>query len=200
MDEGARQQEDRYLRSFPDEDGKLVVQARLTPEVGAVLLKAIEVATEELYQRSRDEDSSGESTVPAEQRRADALELVVESALEKGLDPGTAGDRYQVVVHVDADVAAETSRRLACDSSRVVMRHGSDGRVLNLGRKTRAIHPALRRALQHRDGGCRFPGCGSQICDAHHVEPWAEGGKTELDSLLLLCRFQDLLRRMNLAD
>jgi len=212
MGEGVRQQEHRYLRSFPDEDGMLVVQARLTPEVGAVFLKAIEAATEVLYQQSRDEDSSGESNVPAEQRRADALELVVESALEGGLDPGTAGDRYQVVVHVDADaaaetscgtgpttitsgelenglrVSAETSRRLACDSSRVEMTHGRDHGVLDVGRKTRAIHPALRRALQHRDGGCRFPGCGSQICDAHHVEHWADGGRTNLDNLLLLCR------------
>ena len=69
------------------------------------------------------------------------------------------------------------------------MIHGDDGRILDVGRKTRTIHPALRRALRHRDGGCRFPGCTTQICDAHHVEHWADGGRTELDNLLLLCRF-----------
>jgi Domain of unknown function (DUF222)/HNH endonuclease len=142
----------------------------------------------------------------AEQRRADALGLVAESALAAGLDPGTRGDRYQVVVHVDAGVltpggeggsswladsshvSAETSRRLACDSARVVMRHAADGRVLAVGRRTRAISPALRRALEHRDGGCRFPGCGRRLCDAHHVEPWADGGATSLANTLLLCR------------
>ena len=69
------------------------------------------------------------------------------------------------------------------------MTHDSEGGLLDVGRKTRVIHPALRRALQHRDGSCRFPGCRQQRCDAHHVEHWAEGGKTELDNLLLLCRY-----------
>ena len=145
----------------------------------------------------------------AEQRRADALGLVAESALASGLDPGSRGDRYQVVVHVDAEVlapggeggeggsswladgtrvSAETSRRLACDSARVVMWHAPDGRVLDVGRRTRAISPGLRRALEHRDGGCRFPGCGRRLCDAHHVEPWAGGGSTSLANTLLLCR------------
>jgi Domain of unknown function (DUF222)/HNH endonuclease len=142
----------------------------------------------------------------AEQRRADALGLVAESALASGLDPGSRGDRYQVVVHVDAEVlaaggeggsswladgrhvSAETSRRLACDSARVVMRHAADGRVLDVGRRTRAISPGLRRALEHRDAGCRFPGCGRRLCDAHHVEPWADGGATSLANTLLLCR------------
>src|SRR5439155_190406 len=88
-----------------------------------------------------------------------------------------AGERYQVVVHVDAPVladpdqpgqsvlaggtrvSAETSRRLACDASRVVMRHDADGRVVEIGARTRTIPPALRRALHHRDRGRRFPGC-----------------------------------------
>lgn len=218
MGEGRRQREQRYLRTWHDEDGILVVQARLTPEMGAVFLKAIEAAGEVLFKEGQSGgsgDSREQADLPHEQRRADALELVAESALEGGLDPGTAGDRYQVVVHVqgDADVSAETSRRetesralrsgeletgtrvsaetsqrLLCDSGRVVMRNDSDGKVLDVGRKTRTVHPALRRALRHRDGGCRFPGCGLQICDAHHVRPWAEGGDTSLENLLLLCR------------
>jgi Domain of unknown function (DUF222)/HNH endonuclease len=140
-----------------------------------------------------------------EQRRADALGLVAESALAAGLDPGSRGDRYQVVVHVDAEalpaggageswlqdgthVSAETCRRLACDSAQVVMRHAADGTVLDVGRRTRAISPALRRALEHRDGGCRFPGCARRVCDAHHVQAWADGGATNLANTVLLCR------------
>jgi hypothetical protein len=140
------------------------------------------------------------------QRRADALVLVAESALSGGLDPGTRGDRYQVVVHVDAPVladpaeqgvsaladgrhvSAETSRRVACDAATVVMTHAPDGPLLDVGRKTRTISPALRRALRHRDRGCRFPGCGLALCDAHHVRHWAEGGETSLENTLLLCR------------
>jgi hypothetical protein len=60
---------------------------------------------------------------------------------------------------------------------------------LRLGRKTRSVPPALRRALNARDGGCTFPGCTARrFVDAHHVEHWADGGPTDLDNLLLLCR------------
>ncbi len=206
----------RYLSAYTDEDGMVVVRGRLAPEAGAVLLRALEAGVEKLYGSRRGETSgatpAAADDASAEQRRADALGLVAESALAAGLDPGSRGDRYQVVVHVDAEVlaagcggaeggeggsswladgtrvSAETSRRLACDSARVVMQHAADGRVLDVGRRTRSISPALRRALEHRDAGCRFPGCGNRLCDAHHVEPWAEGGATSLANTLLLCR------------
>jgi hypothetical protein len=180
------------------------------------LLRALDAGVEALYGPHRGQSVGAAPEAAAvvlaaddasmEQRRADAMGLVAESALAAGLDPGSRGDRYQVVVHVDAEVlapggeggsswltdgthvSAETSRRLACDSARVVMRHAADGRVLDVGRRTRAISPALRRALEHRDGGCRFPGCGRKLCDAHHVEPWADGGATSLANTALLCR------------
>jgi hypothetical protein len=84
--------------------------------------------------------------------------------------------------------SAETSRRLACDASRVVMRHDEDGRTLEVGARTRTIPPALRRALHHRDHGCRFPGCGLPFGQGHHVRHWAQGGPTTLSNLALLCR------------
>jgi hypothetical protein len=66
--------------------------------------------------------------------------------------------------------------------------------VLNVGRKTRAIPPALRRALRLRDQGCRFPGCTqSRYVDAHHVQHWCDGGETSLDNLITLCRFHHRL-------
>lgn len=85
-------------------------------------------------------------------------------------------------------VSAETARRLACDAAVVSMVHGRRGEVLDVGRRTRSVPPALRRALDHRDGGCVFPGCGCRFCDAHHIVPWAEGGETRLANLVLLCR------------
>jgi 5-methylcytosine-specific restriction endonuclease McrA len=141
-----------------------------------------------------------------EQQQADALALLAETALHQGLDPGAPGERYQVVVHVDAAVLAdpeqagqsvledglrvpaETSQRLACDASRVVMRHDADGRVVEIGARTRTIPPALRRALHHRDRGCRFPGCGVRFGQGHHIRHWAQGGPTTLSNLALLCR------------
>jgi hypothetical protein len=114
-------------------------------------------------------------------------------------------DRFQVVVTVDADalregsdagqsildgvrVPAETSRRIACDASLVVMTHDGAGNLLDVGRRTRTVPPAIRRALDHRDRGCRFPGCASRFCDAHHIRHWADGGATRLDNLVNLCR------------
>jgi hypothetical protein len=132
--------------------------------------------------------------------------LLAETALHHGIDPGAPGERYQVVVHVDAAVLADpdqagqsvledgarvpagTSQRLSCDASRVVMLHDADGRLLEVGVRTRTIPPALRRALHHRDRGCRFPGCGVRFGQGHHIRHWAQGGPTTLSNLALLCR------------
>ena len=193
--EAARQHAGRGLQVFEDEDGMVVVRGRLTPEVGALLRRALEAGREALYERAQRE-SLADTVEPANepptlaQQQADALALVAESALHHGLDPGAPGERYQVVVHVDAPVladpaqpgqsvledgarvSAETSRRLACDASRVVLRHDEGGRVVEIGARTRTIPPALRRALQQRDRGCRFPGCGVRVGQGHHLRHW----------------------------
>ena len=141
-----------------------------------------------------------------EQQQADALVLVAETALHHGIDPGTPGERYQVVVHVDAEVladaeaagqsvleggarvSAETSQRLACDASRVEMRHDADGVVVEVGPRTRTIPTALRRALAYRDQGCRFPGCDLPFGQAHHIKHWVRAGPQRSPNLVLLCR------------
>ena len=283
--EERRQQASRELRTWVDEDGMVVVRGRLTPEVGSVLRRALEAACDqgrrvaasnggekgETADASEadgadpvvgaDKEVGGAAAGPAEptlaQRQADAIGTLAEAALAGGLDRGTAGDRYQVVLHVDAEalaeprdvpagtspgaapgigdsvppgagpgraghirqrrrrtsgpcpesqpttaagrqtvldeaggihVSAETARRLACDAATVTMRHGPGGEILDVGRRTRTISPALRRALAARDRHCRFPGCGNRRVDAHHVEHWADGGRTALDNLVLLCR------------
>ncbi len=201
----AQRQKSRSLHVYQDEDGMVVVRGRLTPEVGAVLRQALVAACDRLYAKARVNDPEGDPPTMAQQQ-ADALGMIAEAALHHDLDPGAPGERYQVVVHVDGPVladpdqlgqsvledgehiSAEISRRLACDASRVVMRHGPDGRVVELGARTRTIPPALRRALHHRDRGCRFPGCGSRFTQGHHIQHWAAGGPTTLSNLALLCR------------
>jgi hypothetical protein len=203
--ESVQRHKGRTLHVHQDEDGMVIIRGRLTPEAGAVLMQALAAARETLYQRARVEDVSAE-TPSMEQQQADALALVAETALHHGIDPGAPGERYQVVVHVDAavladsdapgqsvletgtHVSAETSRRLACDASRVVMRHDPDGRVVEVAARTRTIPPALRRALHHRDRGCRFPGCDVSVGEGHHIRHWAQGGSTTLSNLALLCR------------
>ena len=268
----------RSLSMQVDEDGMVVLRGRLPAEVGAVLLRAVEAALEQVPASAE----GGEATIA--QRRADALGLVAESALAGGLDPGNSADRFQVTVHVQADTLAareaaggarrvsagaspapselpaaaangaaarlplrdesagygggatdpstpgpatvaaahvsaeiapdtdtdtdldaglavieqvgglhlgrETARRVACDAGVVVLSHDADGEVLDVGRRTRTVPSALRRALHSRDRGqCQFPGCESRRCDAHHVEHWADGGATRLANLVSVCRY-----------
>ena len=296
-----RRHASRVLHTWVDDDGMVVIRGRLAPEVGAVVRRALEAALDE-QRRAAATRELGEPDAVDEaagvapsfgQRQADALGMVAECALAGGLDGGTAGDRYQVVVHVDTDTLAEdvdvpagtagtaaadteparcrrnvsagtspparaaaghpaggagrrtradqqdpagkrdpasngrlsgrssrecpgpnpaaaaqtvrrgqaaledaggihvsaaTAQRLACDAATVGMRHGPTGQVLDVGRKTRTISPALRRALASRDSQCRFPGCQARRCDAHHIRHWAHGGATALDNLVLLCR------------
>ena len=202
--EAARRYRSRALYVYQGEDGMFVIRGRLTPEVGALVLKALAAAREALYQRREQAPEADPPTM--DQQQADALALLAESALHQGLDPGTPGERYQVVVHVDAAVLADaeapgqsvledglrvpagTSQRLACDAGRVVMRHDAEGRIVEVGARTRTIPPALRRALHSRDRGCRFPGCGSRFGQGHHIRHWARGGPTTLSNLALLCR------------
>ena len=160
------------------------------------------------------------------QKKADALVFMSEHLLatviqgqepEQGqffpLKPLSAGDKYQVMVHIDATtatsdhlesaqglcqldesgfrspLAARTLRRLACDASVVPVLENDAGDVLNVGRKTRSIPPAIRRALLLRDRGCRFPGCCEfRFVDGHHIQHWCDGGETSLINLVLLCR------------
>ncbi len=203
--ETAQRQKSRSLHVYQDDDGMVVVRGRLTPEVGAVLRQALAAACDRLYEQARVNDPEGDPPTMGQQQ-ADALGMIAEAALHHDLDPGAPGERYQVVVHIDAPVLADpeqpgqsvledgqhvpagTSRRLACDASRVVMRHDPEGRVVEIGARTRTIPPALRRALHHRDRGCRFPGCGSRFTQGHHIRHWAAGGPTTLSNLALLCR------------
>ena len=139
------------------------------------------------------------------QRRADALGHILERFVT-GKGSGSANGAHQVVVHIAHDalcdvpessgaefddgraVTVETARRLGCDGALIGVVEGEKGEPLAVGRRTRAVPPAIRRALRVRDGGCRFPGCDrSRFVHAHHIRHWADGGETKLDNLVTLC-------------
>ena len=104
----------RGLSLRVDEDGMVVLRGRLLPEVGAVVLRALEAALEQVPAAADGTECT------ASQRRADALGVAAESALAGKLDPDAAGDRYQVTVHVDAAAlaAGETARETAPETAR----------------------------------------------------------------------------------
>jgi hypothetical protein len=195
--------EDSHLTTFWDADGSLVIRGRLAPEEGALFLRALEAARDSLFEQAR-KDERGSAEPRRGPRSAEALVAVADAALASP-SGRSGGDRYQVVIHVDADalasegeagcalddgpaLARETARRLACDAS-VIAISERNGRTVRVGGKARAVPPALRRALSARDRGCRFPGCENRrFVDAHHLRHWARGGETTLANLVLLCR------------
>lgn len=177
----------RELSYYIDDDGSFVIRGRLTPEQGERLMQALDLASDAV---------PFEDEQTPTMRRADALEALAESFLSKGAGDSNGGDRYTVHVHTRVedlkaagDVSAETPRRESCDCGILHWLENERGQALDIGRRSRNITPALRRALEHRDGGCTFPGCTTQRhVDAHHVVHWADGGETKPGNLVLLCR------------
>ena len=64
------------------------------------------------------------------------------------------------------------------------------GVTMKMGRARRLVTPGQRVRLAVRDGGCTIPGCTvpATWCDAHHIVPWANGGRSDLDNYALLCQ------------
>ncbi len=198
----ARQQQSRCVSVRHDDDGSMVLHCRLPVEVGARLLKAIDIAVDDVPA-----GTSSEPRLPFSARRADALAVLAETFLAHGAMEMNGGERSQVVVHVAAEtlrdrkagcceiehgpsIAAETARWMSCDASLIAMVESDEGEPLNVGRKMRAISPALWRLLKSRNKGCRFPGCAnSRYIDGHHIVHWANGGETKPGNLVCLCRF-----------
>jgi hypothetical protein len=206
----ARQQEERRVYVSHDHNGSLVLHCVLPADVGARVLKALDLALEALPPVEAPTDvpaGTSQPRVPFSVRRADALAVVADSFLAHGAIEARGTDTHQIVVHVAEEtlrdktagccefehgpsMAAETARRFACDASVVHLLESADGEPLNVGRKTRTISAPLRRLLTARDKGCRFPGCAnSRYVDAHHIKHWVNGGETKPSNLLSLCRF-----------
>ena len=210
-----RQHEKRELYCSFDDDGSMIIRGRLPAEQGALIMKALELAMDRAGNAAADVTAETPETSgrePFHARRADALAGIAESYLNGEPGDNATADRYQVVLHVTAEtldsvqtaptpaapvshlddgphVTAETSRRIACDASIVRLHEDEDSEPLSIGRKSRTIPPAIRRAVRARDDGCRFPGCTHRsFLDGHHIEHWADGGETGLDNLVQLCR------------
>ncbi|MBM3696457.1 MAG: DUF222 domain-containing protein, partial [Actinobacteria bacterium] len=176
--------------------GMLHLSGDLDPESGLIVRHALEALTDPANLNPHD------GRTPA-QVRADALVEVCRHHLDGSNGGGRRPSRVLVTIPwntlqqgegiVDTEpgpIGGDTARRLACDAtiSRVLL--DPDSVPIDMGRATRVIPPALRRALALRDRGCAHPGCRipPQWCDAHHIQHWADGGETVLANLRLLCR------------
>jgi Domain of unknown function (DUF222)/HNH endonuclease len=201
--------ERRHLHVSSTLFGTVRIDGELDPEGGASFLAALDAL---------DMPDPVDGPVPPRslsQRRADNLVQLATMSRSEEAGSGRSPVRASLVADVGSlagrpptdwsavrlelervgPIARDTALRLACDASisRVLMAGRSE--VLDLGRSTRLVTPALRRALELRDRGCRGPGCDRppEWCDAHHLLHWAEGGATNLDNLVLLCRRHHVL-------
>ena len=203
---------------LPAEEGGLLVKVlkelgdRLVAESSADETLSADAPLEARPNIVNDEGENSAESVTAvtsfPQRRADALVLIAENYLAANTSDLTglkASERCQLVMHVHTVASAlvnknthldgqwlapDAAKRLACDASLVVVSEDDKGNVLDIGRRSRVIPPAMSRALSIRDGGCQFPGCcESRYVEGHHIKHWADGGDTKLDNLLTLCRY-----------
>jgi hypothetical protein len=205
---------DRYVRGRALGNGLVKLEIVLSADEADLVLKAIEHAREGLAS-FKGETSGASSPKPSSPKPSSADAIVHMAAARMAGKEGGSGapvpDRCQVVIHVDRDltsgggtlgatlddgthVSAETLRRVACDGGVVAAVVDEQGAVLDIGRRTRAIPTAIRRALWIRDQGCRFPGCcNKRFVHGHHLEHWLHGGRTSLDNLVMLCSFHHRL-------
>jgi len=146
--------------------------------------------------------------------RADALTLMAEHCLSKGADNlfnRSGADTQHVLLHLNVNqlsrdykinqgplcytddnlhIPPSIANKLSCDASISLVIEGDNNNVVNIGRKTRIVPLAMKRALKMRDQGCVFPGCcQTKWTDSHHIKHWSEGGETSMNNLVTLCRY-----------
>ena len=189
----------RWLR-FGDRDGGVELAGWLDREAAEIVRAALSPLA-----APRPTTDTEVDLREASQRDADALVELAQRALTEGALPTEGGQRPQVVVTVSLPVLqrrigmgslalggpinADIARRIACDAEIIPVVLGSRGEPLDVGRASRTVPTAIRRAVIVRDGGCAFPGCSvpARWSDIHHVVHWADHGPTSVGNCVALC-------------
>ena len=186
--------------------GTLTLTVELPLETGELLEKALD--------RARDTTASDTPELVDERwsaQQADALVTIANAYLSGNAPASGTSENYQVTVHVDQSALAngngrsslpiESVKRLCCDGDMLAIVEDEQGEPLSVGRKSRAVPTAIKRALRARDRGCVFPGCrNTRFVDAHHIQHWSAGGETRLDNLMLLCSLCRARHNRHYAD
>jgi hypothetical protein len=198
------------LRWVTRRDGEMTFKGRLGAEGAALLASVLSPLA-----KPRPAAAGG---VPdprsCAERQGDALVEALRLAANSEDLPSEGGERPTVIVTMPLETLRDQlapallgdvalippwmARRLACDCGVIPAVLGSASEPLDLGRRTRTVPTALRRALILRDRGCAFPGCAitARWCDGHHIRHWADGGPTSLPNMVLLCgTHHDLIHR-----
>jgi hypothetical protein len=189
----------RFLHFSQTLDGVFYINGRFDSEAGAIIQTALNAMS---GPPTPDDKRS------PKQRRADSLVELARQKLNSGTLPEVGGQKPHLTVTVSmttlanqpgspaadlewaSPIPAETARRLACDAAVTPIFLGSESDQPRAGQTSRSISGSQRKALVFRDKGCRFPGCDrpADWTDVHHLKHWADGGKHEMDNMILLCR------------
>jgi hypothetical protein len=193
----------RAVRFAYGYDGMWWCSVRLPSDQGALVQKALEVGRDREFRLRHPDHDVGDPGDPGDVSWADGLLRLAQAGLG-ALDMATAagrppGERTQVILHLDADrqvpprlhlgpvLPPEMGDYLSCDATvrYLLSRHG---RPVAMGRRERTVNPRLRAVIEHRDGGCRVPGCDqARWLHIHHLRHWTHGGRTDPDNLCALC-------------
>lgn len=195
----------RFLHFLAPVDGSVAFEGSL-PVLEVEQLKRLVTAFRKSDESARRNNPASERDLRSRgQQDADALMALVTGAGAGVPLPGLNGGSPRLVVTMTLDdlmsrgagllpsgekVDADTMRQICCTASIIPVVLGAEGVPLAMGRETRLVTADQRLALSIRDKHCAFPGCEvpDEECEAHHVVPWPDGGPTDLDSLVLLCR------------
>ena len=192
----------RIFRMAVSAEGRIHLSGHIDPVGGEYLHTALEAIM--------NGDRPAGDTRTFGQRQGDALVELARRALRSGGLPEVRGAAAQIRVTIDwfalcaeraasgvaggelafaGPITPETARRLACDAGVVRMLTDPAGLPLDVSREQRCATPAIRRALELRDGHCVFAGCTAPAswCDVHHVQHWVYGGPTSCENGALLC-------------
>jgi hypothetical protein len=193
----------RGVRFGHGEDGNWWCSIHLPGDEGALVQRALEAGRHTEFRLRYPDDADDRSIEASKITWADGLLRFAEAGLTV-LDPATAAgrppaDRTQVILHLDADgptpprlhlgpvLPPGVADYLSCDSTvRYLMLRA--GNPVTMGRRERTVNPRLRTVIEHRDGGCRVPGCDyARWLHVHHLQHWTKGGRTDPDNLCALC-------------
>ena len=206
----------RKLWFGPETDGSIEFAGSLPVVAGRRLQDMVQAVADRRYRSAKDTRNRLALQESPQQRAADALVEILNAAeaVDSGQArttslPASAAQLQVLIPYQDlldraagsgllADgtpLSAGELRILACDADLIPVVLGSEGQVLDLGQTIRLAPPPLRRAIGLRDGGCAFPGCTTPMrhCDLHHVKPWQDGGPTDRDNIVALCRVHHTL-------
>jgi hypothetical protein len=206
----------RFFHLKQRRDGCWAGDFRLTPDAGqklAALLDPLMRPQTTSFETDSDPDETPakKQPIPDErtqgQRRHDALETILDRALDSGDLPASGGTPTTLIITMTwqdfisahgvgtyadgSPVSARTARDLADQADIAFCVKSAKGAVLDLYRTRRIATPAQTLALIARDGGCSFPGCAvaPQWCERHHIIAWWDGGDTNIANLTLVCAY-----------